>query len=224
MGVIELAAFALTSITCSADAPHRAVDPHSQSQPETAQPPRVLDVPSSASSSQLTPPASLELRDKVLIASVMVAVGALAASIYFNIRTVELTRRRDNRDALFKALDGYLRTRELRSKAERETDPSKAWENWAEYYRVLFDLHWSEFYVWSGEAIADAPYEEWMKQLRQDFKEHKTAKNAVPQIGIHIAWDELRDKKYFDDNDEFVRHMDLVRAGQIDEAMSRKHR
>jgi hypothetical protein len=119
---------------------------------------------------------------------------------------------RDQRDALFKAFDSYLKIRDLRAKATA----SKIDEDWQEYYRALFDLQWSEYYIWREGALADKPYRVWLEQHYSMFEKDEKPAGAA---GYRAAWKSLCDASYFGVGDAFVRHMNAVHRGKINQAL-----
>jgi hypothetical protein len=133
------------------------------------------------------------------------------------------TRRRDTRDAIFKAFDSYLKVMDYRAQAV--VNPSR--EAWHHYYRAMFDLQWAEFYAWSTHAIPDEPYRIWLRQRQRQYqKEYNKAGVADGEISYKIVWDELsgtnagnQSDPYFDSKDPFIKHMNFVHSGKIDSAM-----
>ena len=160
-----------------------------------------------------------EPKDWVAVAALGATLGTWVFSYQIAKQGFDRSLARDQRDALFKALDVYLKVRELRSKAET----SHTHQDWEDYYRALFDLQWSEFQVWRNDALPDQPYKAWLLQHHKMYEtDEKPLVAPTPAISYRTAWADLLNSGYFLSTDSFVAHMKAVHEGKVALAMRSK--
>jgi hypothetical protein len=159
----------------------------------------------------------------------LVTGGAIAA--VFSLLTYVQNKRISAREAIFKALDSYLKVMDYRAAAIGMGENNGSWEAWSHYYRSLLDLQWSEYQIWRSKAFPKKQYEEWLRlRLRQFNEPEKKVRDCNGKekvINYKIAWQELSnimpvDLPYFDSADAFTTHMNLVHGNRIREAIKRK--
>jgi hypothetical protein len=132
---------------------------------------------------------------------------------------------RNFREGLFKCLEGYWTVMKFKADAEstgkEETEKISSYHN---YYRSLFDLQWSEYQLWRRYSLHQGTYSEWLKQRRNQYLNDSagfTAKNGS-LVNYKSVWDELKKQNYFDANDPFIQHLELVHEGKITEALKQR--
>ena len=156
-----------------------------------------------------------------------IAIG-VAAAIIASLQLVN-ARRQTLRDGLFKCFEGYLKVMEYKSKAlEAERKPPREkqdeYQRFEDYYRSLFDLQWTEYYLWRNRPIRDKPYRQWLMQRSKQYKLTEVARQhgaTAEPISYALVWNSLR-TEYFEPNDPFLVHVDNVHAGNVDAAIQER--
>ena len=141
-----------------------------------------------------------------------------AAFAYVNLR---LTRRRDCRETLFKCLDAYNKVMDYKAKTRAE----HTYDAYLDYYRALFDLHWTEYQMWMEDAVKPKHYRAWLNARKMSYLAPATTvlvNHVATPISYRIVWDCLLQNGYFERSDPFVGHMELVHAGRIEEALGKE--
>lgn len=106
-------------------------------------------------------------------------------------------------------------------KTKREAGKSKDSDLCYDYYRELFDLHWTEFNLWKKGHILDSVMRAWLDVRSRNFKKDKfDAKfSSGENVSYQLVWEDLVKNKYFSPEDDFIRFMELIHDGKIDKAM-----
>lgn len=125
---------------------------------------------------------------------------------------------------LFNALNSYIAIQKDRRKAVSEKDPELA----NEYYREMFDLHWTEFNLWRKGYIDDNIMKAWLHARRRNY-EHDTIstvdqKGNTVEVSYSAVWDSLVDPQnaYFIEGDPFKEFMNDAHNNNIQQAIDRK--
>jgi hypothetical protein len=140
-------------------------------------------------------------------------------------------RRQTLRDGMFKCFEGYLKVMDYKTRAieaaDGATPKADEYQRYMAYYRALFDLLWTEYYLWKNRTLRDEPYVQWLIQRQKQFGEQAVARQdgaASRDISYRIVWDTLKRDGYYDAADPFVRHMDRVHGGQSPSAVLRERK
>jgi hypothetical protein len=164
--------------------------------------------------------ASLESRVEEQRFSWLTVFVGLSAAIVAALSLVN-GRRQTLRDGMFKCFEGYLKVMDYKAKAmeaaEGPTPNHDEYQRYLAYYRALFDLLWTEYYLWKNRTLRDEPYMQWLIQRQKQFLEPPTSRQnggAVEPISYQLVWFMLKKDGYYDAKDPFVRHMDRVHGGE----------
>jgi len=125
---------------------------------------------------------------------------------------------------LFNALNSYIAIQKDRSIVISEKNPESA----RNYYREMFDLHWTEFNLWRKGYIDDYIMIAWLHARRRNY-EHDTISttdengNAII-VSYKKVWESLIDpaNAYFIRGDPFITFMEYVHADNIPRAIREK--
>lgn len=162
-------------------------------------------------------PEPVTIKDVVTIVGVFFGVlGGLVAFLSFRENW-----KRNFREAIFKCNEGYLKVMECKSKALAATTKEKQ-QTFNDYFRMLFDLQWTEFQLWHTGTLPTEQYREWLRQRKRDFDAPAvTIQTEAGNLSISysIVWNELLAQHYYDPSDPFILHMKKVHEGKIDEVL-----
>jgi len=147
-------------------------------------------------------------------------VAALAA--LFSFLAVAAIRRQTGAGILLQCLEQYVRVRQDKTRALLEKSPELCWD----YFRELFDLHWSEFQLWKRGHIPHDIMEAWLDARWRSFS---TENLTFPRdsgedytLTYAEAWKKIRDDNYFAASHDFLELMSLTHDGKIKEALRLK--
>jgi hypothetical protein len=117
---------------------------------------------------------------------------------------------------LINCLNAYIaimraRTRALENKSEQQCK---------DFYRELFDLHWTEFQLWQEHMIPDHVMKAWLAVRRRNYNkdslEFETETGHKVSVTYQQVWRELKeDIEYFEPTDPFIRFMDKAHTQVI---------
>ncbi len=149
------------------------------------------------------------------MASIFIAVCAFVVSVV----SVMQAKKRTRGNVLLGCLNSYLKIAEHRDKALIDNNPQLA----KVYYRELLDLLWSEYRMWQSGLVPNHIMRVWALSNYRNLKQGQieiTTSGAAPVIVTYReVWDELRERKYFDETDSFTIFLKKVESGDIDGAM-----
>lgn len=151
----------------------------------------------------------------------VIAAFVAAIVLWFEIKNL---REEFKGRILFDALNSYIAIQKDRRKATSKKDPVLA----NEYYREMFDLHWTEFNLWRKGYIDDNIMKTWLHARRRNY-EHDTMstvdqnENTV-EVSYSAVWDSLIDPQnaYFIEGDPFKEFMNDAHNNNIQRAINRK--
>jgi hypothetical protein len=148
------------------------------------------------------------------VAAPLVAAGAAWLS-YLAVRALS---KQTKASVLLLCLGAYVDVRKGRTKALREASADLCFD----YYRELFDLHWTEFQLWKAGMIEPHVMKAWLDVRHRNHGKDDALdfKDAAGQhkVTYREVWAKLIDE-YFAPSDPFVQFMRLVHDGDIKEAM-----
>ena len=123
---------------------------------------------------------------------------------------------------LLQCLREYINIRKDQTTARLE----KSEELCSNYYRELFDLHWTEFRLWRLNYIDDAIMATWLKSRNRnylnDFLIAENEKGEKVEIYYKDMWDKVLIENYFEKDDPFVKFMKFAYENKIQEALKMK--
>lgn len=153
-------------------------------------------------------------------------LSAILGGGIVGIVSVLQNKARNFREGLFKCLDGYWTVMKFKADAESDNgDEKHKISSYRNYYRSLFDLQWSEFQLWRRYSLHQETYSEWLKQRRNQYTSDEglvKSGSSEKLIDYRSVWDNLKTQKYFDENDPFIKHLDLVHEGKITKALKQR--
>jgi len=139
----------------------------------------------------------------MLVAAFFAAAAAIAT--YFQARAITKSTTASN---LVNCLDAYTKLMRDRTKAEEQ----KSEKLCKDYYRELFDLHWTEFQIWRGDMIPDRVMRAWLavrrRNYEKDFLQFDTDNGQKITVKYSQIWDELKSQRYFEPSDPYLQFMD----------------
>lgn len=141
----------------------------------------------------------------VIVLTAITALSACAAAV-FTLLAALATKKATRGAALGICLDKYILIMKGKSKAIGEKNKEMA----EDFYRELFDLHWSEFHLWHDGIIPDKVMRAWLLIRHKNYKEDKItweSNGEQIQITYKSQWKRLIDGGYFENDDPFVKFM-----------------
>lgn len=142
------------------------------------------------------------------------ALGACAAAVFTAFST-RATAKASRGETLLSCLEKYISIMKDKRTARENRDFDLA----KEFYRELFDLHWSEFHLWHEGAIPDGVMLSWMTVRKRNYEvdsiacQSKEGKEEI--ITYENMWKELKNTSYFEGTDPFVKFMDEAHSCTI---------
>lgn len=144
-----------------------------------------------------------------------IAAAAASAAAIFTYFAANATKRASTGAALLSCLDKYISIMKDRTRALSEKSNHSA----EEFYRELFDLHWSEFHLWQHGVIPDQFMRSWLYIRKRNYDSDKIIVKSTEGVEKAITykkmWDKLKAENYFEINDPFVRFMDRAHGAAI---------
>lgn len=123
---------------------------------------------------------------------------------------------------LIECLNTHIEMRRLVNEAVEKKSKTMC----EEYYKELLDLHWTEFRLWQSGLIPRHVMKAWLDSRYRSF--HDGDISNIPfkdndgndvNVRYRDVWEHLKEIKYFHTGDPFVKFMDLVHKGHIDDAL-----
>ena len=141
---------------------------------------------------------------------IIMSVAAIAASLaaVFTYFAARATQKATTASNLVNCLNTYVGLMRARAKAEEE----KGQKLCKDFYRELFDLHWTEFQIWREGMIPDHVMKAWLSVRRRNYEKDRL--QFISDTGRRITvkysqvWDELKRQKYFEPTDPYLQFMD----------------
>lgn len=159
-----------------------------------------------------------------LIATGITAISAIFAAIAASLSYLSIKTNVDTAKSqvLLQCLREYIEIRNHRTKALTE----KKKELCEDYYRELFDLHWTEFRLWRWGYIDDETMSLWLSLRFRNYRDDSLIIKNENEVDIKTTykecWDKLIESNYFEKDDPFTKFMNLVHIEQIKEAIKMK--
>jgi len=137
----------------------------------------------------------------------LVAVAFAAAAAIFTWLEARAVSKSTTSSNLVNCLNAYITIMRARTKALED----KSEQQCKDFYRELFDLHWTEFQMWRDGLIPDHVMEAWLAVRGRNYREDSIQFDKDGQrvtVSYRQVWDELDDKRYFEPTDPFIQFMD----------------
>jgi len=157
----------------------------------------------------------------VIVIQVAAPIAAAFAA-FFSYLGVSARNKQTKASILLGCLNSYVEIRKNRTKAIQQ----KTLEQSKDYYRSVFDLHWTEFHLWLAGNIPDNVMRAWLDARHRNYEIDKLRiqddTGNYLEICYESEWNELVKGKYFAPSDVFVEFMTLTHQGQFEVAMDKK--
>lgn len=146
------------------------------------------------------------------IAAILTGWAAVA-----NWLTARATREAMTASVLIDCLSAYTNLMRQRTSAIR----NRSQQECKDYFRELFDLHWTEFQLWRERMIPDHVMNAWLSVRRRNFDPKKGCLEFFTDTQEHITvtyqqiWDELKSDEYYEATDPFVAFMNKAHTEVI---------
>ena len=150
----------------------------------------------------------------ISVFSICIALSAFLVS-YLGLNE---SKKRNRGSVLLGCLDKYIAISHLKEQALQNRDKLSA----KRFYEAKFDLLWSEYRIWNAGLIPEDVMIIWANSLHEGFKNGEISFESngnLIQITLREVWDELRDNNHFHPQDSFVTFIELIRQGQIQNAL-----
>ena len=139
----------------------------------------------------------------------LAATIAAAAAAGFTWSGAKAVRKSTTSSNLINCLNSYITI----MKARTQAIDSKNEQRCKDFYRELFDLHWTEFQMWRAGLIPDHVMKAWLDVRRRNYKEdsirfEKDGREVT--VSYREVWDELKRKNYFEPEDLYRRFMNQI--------------
>lgn len=136
------------------------------------------------------------------------ATIAAASAAIFTFLTAKATEKATTASNLVNCLNTYVGLMRVRTKAAEEKDEKLC----KDFYRELFDLHWTEFQIWREGMIPDHVMKAWLAVRHRNYATDAlsfTVDNGQEiTISYKQVWEELKNINYFEGTDPFIKFMD----------------
>lgn len=145
----------------------------------------------------------------------LVAAIAAASAAIFTFFTAKATERATTASNLLNCLNTYValmrsRTKALEARSERQCK---------DFYRELFDLHWTEFQIWREGMIPEHVMKAWLairhRNHATDALSFTTDDGQQITVSYRQVWEELKSANYFEGTDPFIKFMDKAHSEVI---------
>ena len=159
-----------------------------------------------------------------LITTLFTALTVLSATIaaYLSFRSIRTNIDSTKSQVLLQCLREYINIQKNRTGARLEQSE----ELCANYYRELFDLHWTEFQMWKLNFIDDTTMTAWLNSRYRNYLDDYliAEKENGDKIKIRYKdiWDKVLIEHYFEKDDPFVKFMKHTYDNKIKEALKMK--
>lgn len=148
----------------------------------------------------------------MLGATVFAATAAITTgwAAIANWLTAKSTREAMTASNLINCLNAYITIMRQRTVAVNSKDEQQC----KDFYRELFDLHWTEFQLWRQRMIPDNVVNAWLNVRRRNYDPTKgylqftSATGETVTVTYQQVWSELKSSEYFESTDPFVPFMD----------------
>ncbi len=126
----------------------------------------------------------------------LAAVGACGAAL-FTWRAARATAKANRGQTILMCLDKYISIMRDKSEAIKAKEERLA----KDFYRELFDLHWSEFHLWHEGAIPNSVMSPWInsqeqKTLIRNDIERRSKKETIFKFLMQVVGANLK-ARYF---------------------------
>jgi hypothetical protein len=154
-------------------------------------------------------------RDIVEPVMLFLAAASAATAAFVTYRAADAGKKAARGATLLDCLNKYTTT----MKHKREATQKRSVELAEEFYRELFDLHWTEFHIWQQGVIPDQIMRSWLYIRKRNFDTDSIP--CVSPAGNTLAvtyrdqWQKVKRENYFEMSDPFVKFMDDAHAGPI---------
>ena len=131
--------------------------------------------------------------------------------------TAKATRESMTASVLIDCLNAYTNVMRQRAVAIE----SKSEQQCKDFFRELFDLHWTEFQLWRQSMIPNHVMKAWLSVRRRNYDEKKgriqitTDTDKIVIVTYKQVWDELNRDQYFEEDDPFVTFMNKIHSQKI---------
>lgn len=154
----------------------------------------------------------------------LTAITVLSATYaaYLSYRSIKTNINTTKSQVLLQCLREYIDIQKDRTNAKIE----KTEELCSDYYRELFDVHWTEFQLWRLNFIDDDSMTAWLnsryRNYLNDYLIAKNEKGKEIKICYKDSWEKSVQENYFEKDDPFLAFMKLAHDNNIKEALKMK--
>lgn len=148
---------------------------------------------------------------------ILLAVAAVSAALaaVFTWFAADGTKKASRGAALLSCLERYIAIMKDRREAQDEQSVQLA----EDFFREMFDLHWSEFYLWRDGVIPDRAMLSWLRVRKRNFDGEaipcRTASGEEKSVTYKECWEAAASQNYFEIDDPFRQFMDKTHAGEL---------
>lgn len=143
------------------------------------------------------------------------ATIAAASAAAFTFFTAKATEKATTASNLVNCLNTYTTLMRARTKALEERSERQC----KDFYRGLFDLHWTEFQIWREGMIPDHVMKAWLAVRYRNYATDALTFDRDDGQEITVSykqvWEELKNRNYFEGTDPFVKFMDKAHGEVI---------
>ena len=151
------------------------------------------------------------------VGSVLAAIGAFFATLFAR-QSAKLAEKANIGSTMLACLERYTAVMADKRNAVKKHDILLA----KQFYRELFDLHWSEMYLWKDGIISDSTMLYWLKVRKRNYDNDRISVKTkdldkVQEVDVSYKdyWNEINNTRYFERDDPFVKLMEEVHDGKI---------
>ena len=165
-----------------------------------------------------------DLIDILTIALTALTVLSAVFVTYLSYKSIKTNIDTNKSQVLLQCLREYGQVMKDRTNAKNE----KNRELIINYYRELFDLHWTEFRLWKLDFIEDDTMTAWLNGRYRDYlNDSLTAEDENGndiEISYKDSWNDLVKANYFEKEDKFIIFMKYAYDNHIADALKMKQK
>ena len=153
-----------------------------------------------------------------MLLTALTLISAVSVT-YLSYKTIKTNIDTNKSQVLLQCLREYINIQKDRTIAIREHNE----EMILNYYRELFDLHWTEYQLWRLNFIDDTPMTAWINGRYRDYLDDyliaKDEKGDEIKIYYKDCWDNLVKTNYFEKDDKFITFVKYAHDNNIKDAL-----
>lgn len=163
-----------------------------------------------------------EISQLITTVAPAIAAGSAAVAAILSLLSIRTNVNTARSHVLLQCLEDYIEIQKHRTDALMKRNEKLC----LDYYRELFDLHWTEFRLWKSGFIDDETMSTWLKIRYRNYLNDAISfmDDAGKEIKISYkeSWEKLINENYFEKDDLFIKFMGYAHNDEIPRAIEMK--